>query len=87
MINYIGILGSILLAICSLPQVYQSVKTKSSEGISSMFLLLWGLGEALIIVYVLGTTRDPILLVNYFFNFLFVAIIAYYKLPPKFRIK
>ena len=83
MIDYIGILGSILLAICGAPQCYTSFKTKNSDGVSALFLWLWGVGEILILIYVMCTTMDPILIVNYVFNLIVVGIIAYYKLPRK----
>lgn len=76
-----GIIGSIMLAICGLPQAVQSVKNKSSGGVNSLFLWLWGVGEILMIIYVSKTIKDPILLVNYLLNLIIVGIIAYYKIP------
>jgi len=79
-VNIIGAIGSAMLAICGLPQAIQSVKSKSSSGISSSFLILWGVGEILVILYVLNTTKDTILLINYIFNIIIVGIIAFYKI-------
>jgi uncharacterized protein with PQ loop repeat len=79
-ITLIGILGSLLLAVCGLPQAIQSFKTKTSSGVNGAFLFMWGIGEILLLVYVLGTTKDPILLLNYMFNIILIGVIAYYKI-------
>lgn len=83
MISFIGIIGSLMLALCGLPQAIQSIKTKSSAGVNSLFLWLWGIGEILLIIYVLKTSNDFILLVNYLFNVLIIGVIAYYKINDK----
>jgi uncharacterized protein with PQ loop repeat len=79
-INIIGTIGSAMLAICGLPQAIQSIKSNSSSGISSSFIILWGVGEILVTLYVLNTTKDTILLINYIFNIVIVGIIAFYKI-------
>ena len=38
----LGWIGSLCLAICALPQAWQSFKEKNSNGISWGFLMLWG---------------------------------------------
>jgi uncharacterized protein with PQ loop repeat len=83
MISLIGIIGSAMLAICGIPQAIQSIKTKSSAGVNSLFLWLWGLGEIFLIIYVANTTNDLILLINYLFNVLIIGVITYYKVNPK----
>ncbi len=80
MINFIGIIGSTLLALCGLPQAIQSIRTKSSAGISTLFLLMWGLGEIFVLWYILETSVDWILITNYVFNIILVGIIAFYKI-------
>jgi uncharacterized protein with PQ loop repeat len=83
MISFIGIIGSLMLALCGLPQAIQSIKAKSSAGVNSLFLWLWGIGEILLIVYVLNTSNDLILLINYLFNVFIIGVIAYYKINDK----
>jgi len=79
LVNVIGIIGAFLLAICGIPQAVLSIKSKHSSGVSLGFLLMWGIGEILVFLYVIMTSMDLILLINYFFNIILVAIILYYK--------
>jgi uncharacterized protein with PQ loop repeat len=85
MTRIIGLIGSILLALCGLPQAIQSIRTKSSDGISTLFLAMWGVGEVFILAYILLTTLDLILILNYSFNIVLVAIIAFYKVRRRER--
>ena len=78
----IGWLGSILLAFCGLPQAIESIKTKSSEGLTWGFIGMWFLGEIMTFIYILPKMDLP-LLFNYTANIIFLAIIIYYKLAPK----
>ncbi len=48
----IGWLGSILFAICAVPQAVQSYKQKHSHGISKAFLALWLFGEVFTTIYI-----------------------------------
>lgn len=76
-----GWLGSICLAICGLPQAWQSYKDKHSDGISWGFLLLWGFGEIFALAYVYDKLDLPLLL-NYATNIFILAVIIYYKVKP-----
>jgi uncharacterized protein with PQ loop repeat len=78
----IGWLGSILLAFCGLPQAIESIKTKSSEGLTWGFIGMWFLGEILTFIYILPKLDLP-LLFNYTANIIFLSIIIFYKLMPK----
>jgi uncharacterized protein with PQ loop repeat len=78
----IGWLGSILLAFCGLPQAVESIKTKSSEGLTWGFIGMWFIGEIMTFIYILPKMDLP-LLFNYTANIIFLAIIIYYKLAPK----
>jgi uncharacterized protein with PQ loop repeat len=78
----IGWLGSILLAFCGLPQAVESIKTKSSEGLTWGFIGMWFLGEILTFIYILPKLDLP-LLFNYTANIIFLSIIIFYKLCPK----
>lgn len=78
----IGWIGSILLAFCGLPQAVESIKTKSSEGLTWGFIGMWFLGEIMTFIYILPKMDLP-LLFNYTANIIFLAIIIYFKLMPK----
>jgi uncharacterized protein with PQ loop repeat len=78
----LGWLGSICLAICGLPQAWQSMKDKHSHGISWGFVLLWAFGEIFALAYVYDKLDLPLLL-NYATNILILAVILYYKISPK----
>ena len=78
----IGWLGSIMLAFCGLPQAIESIRTKSSEGLTWGFIGLWFTGEILTFIYILPKMDLPLLL-NYTANIIFLSIIIFYKLCPK----
>ena len=78
----LGWLGSICLAICGIPQAWQSMKDKHSHGISWGFVLLWAFGEIFALAYVYDKLDLPLLL-NYSTNILILAVILYYKISPK----
>ena len=82
MLENIGWLGSVLLAFCGLPQAIESIKTKSSEGLTWGFIIMWFLGEICTFIYILPKLDLP-LLFNYTANIIFLAIIIYFKLMPK----
>ncbi len=78
----IGWIGSILLAFCGLPQAVESYKTKSSEGLTWSFLIMWGVGELFTVIYIIPKWHWP-LIFNYTANIIFISIIVYYKIKPK----
>ena len=78
----LGWAGSALLAFCGLPQAVQSWRTRSSAGISWCFLGMWAVGEILTLAYVAPMSEWP-LIVNYSANIVFVAVIAFFKLPRR----
>lgn len=80
MITLLGIIGATLLSVCGLPQAILSFKQKHSDGMSTMFLILWTLGEICCLAYVCLTIADLILIANYVFNLLLLIVIIYYKL-------
>jgi uncharacterized protein with PQ loop repeat len=80
--EYIGWIGSILLAFCGLPQAIESWKTKNSDGLTWGFLGMWGMGEIFTIIYIIPKWHWP-LIFNYTANIIFIAIILYYKIKPK----
>ena len=80
--EYIGWIGSILLAFCGLPQAIESYKTKNSDGLTWGFLGMWGMGEIFTIIYILPKWHWP-LIFNYTANIIFIGIILYYKIKPR----
>jgi uncharacterized protein with PQ loop repeat len=84
MIEAIGWLGSILFALCAVPQAYQSWKNKHSNGLSWGFLLMWFFGEILMIIYVTQMEDENVLplLANYYFNLLLLVVIIWYRAFP-----
>jgi uncharacterized protein with PQ loop repeat len=80
--EYIGWVGSILLAFCGLPQAIESFKTKNSDGLTWGFLIMWGVGELFTIVYIIPKWHWP-LIFNYTANIIFISIITYYKIKPR----
>jgi len=80
--EYIGWIGSILLAFCGLPQAIESFKTKNSDGLTWGFLIMWGVGELFTIIYIIPKWHWP-LIFNYTANIIFISIILYYKIKPK----
>jgi uncharacterized protein with PQ loop repeat len=78
----LGYIGSIMLAICGLPQAIESFKTKSSDGLTWGFIGLWFWGEIFTFIYILPKMDLP-LLINYSANIIFLSVIIYFKLFPK----
>jgi MtN3 and saliva related transmembrane protein len=74
----IGIIGSVCLAFCALPQAIKSIKEKNSNGVSIWLLILWGIGEVCLLIYAIPLMSVPIFL-NTISNLVFLGIIGYYK--------
>lgn len=83
-VEHIGWISGILFAFCGLPQAIQSIRTGNSEGVSLALLLMWGTGEVLAIIYVLGKHGlDKPLIFNYALNLVFISIILKYKVRQR----
>ncbi len=78
----LGWIGSILFAVCGLPQAYKCYKEKHADGISTAFLLMWFFGEVFTLIYIFPKMDMP-LLFNYSMNLVFLFVIAYYKFRYK----
>jgi len=79
MIESLGILGSVLLALCGLPMLLKALKDKHVDGVSLGFLWMWFLGEVFVFVYVYFTSMDYILLANYGLNVIVIGKIMLIK--------
>ncbi|MCG8332762.1 MAG: PQ-loop repeat-containing protein [Chitinophagales bacterium] len=82
--EYIGWLGSFLFAVCALPQVIQTFRTKKSDDLNSLFLLMWFLGEVFTLWYIvmedfLNNIRHYPLYFNYIFNLLLLSYLLFAK--------
>ena len=84
MMRLVGLVGSALLAMCGVPQVLKTYRTKSAQDLSWLFIAMWAGGEVATFVYLLDdnfATRNfqyP-LYVNYGFNLLVVCLLLYGK--------
>jgi len=80
----IGWIGAFLFAICAVPQVIKTYKSKKADDLSWLFLLFWLFGEILTFTYIilddllLKITHFP-LYVNYLFNIILVLYLVYAK--------
>ncbi len=75
----IGWLGSILFAICGLPQAISCIKTGHAKGLDWGFLMAWFWGEVLTLIYIWPKSDYP-LIFNYSLNMFFLVIIFKYKI-------
>ncbi len=80
LIDAIGWIAHLSLALCAAPQTIQAIKTKSSVGINPWFLILWLIGEVFALVYVLMKDSDMIQMTNYIVNLLFLLPIIFFKI-------
>jgi len=75
----IGWIGSILFAICGLPQAIQCAKDGHSRGLNWFFLLCWLFGELFTLAYIIPKNDYP-LIFNYILNLVFLVIMIRYKI-------
>lgn len=81
LLEIIGWIGAMCLAMCGVPQALITLRDKNSEGNSWGMLLLWGFGEILAFFYVMDQL-DLALALNYGVNILVVGIMLWYKMMP-----
>jgi uncharacterized protein with PQ loop repeat len=82
MIDTAAWIGSLMLAVCAVPQAWASYRQGHSDGVTPGLLWLWGGGEVLTLVYVVDKGIVP-MIVNYSFNLILILIITFYKLKPR----
>jgi hypothetical protein len=75
MINTIGWIGSLLLALCGAPEAYLSYRRNKSD-VPWSLIIPWGLGEILVFIYTASKLGFDPLLINYSLNLFFIAIIS-----------
>ncbi len=82
MIDAMGWVGSIMLAVCAVPQAWASYRQGHSDGITKEMLFLWGGGTLLALP--LQFDREIVqAVVNYNVNLFLIAVIVYFKLYPR----
>ena len=72
-VELVGYVAALCLTVSSVPQLYETYKTKTIKGLSLFMLVLWFSGCFGMFWYVLFTARQIPLLVNYGFNCLVIA--------------
>jgi hypothetical protein len=77
----VGWLGAFALAVCSFPLLVRTVADGHARGVSLAFLLLWWVGEVLMLEHVRRSpARSVPLMVNYATNVAIVGVILFYRL-------
>jgi len=73
-VDRLGWLGSLLLAFCGLPEAYRAI-TANNYDISIPFILMWGIGELLLLLPAIKDIKKNYLIFNYSANIFFILII------------
>ena len=82
----IGWMGSILLAVCGLPQVIHTFKTQKVDDLNEFFIWLWFSGEVLTFWYIIvDDITNQIYHIPMYFNYLFNIIMVFYLIYAKYR--
>lgn len=79
MIESIGWLGAVLLAVCAVPQAYKCCVDGHADGLSWGFIGMWFGGEVLTLMYVGAATPNIILILNYAVNIACLNVIIMFK--------
>lgn len=74
----IGLIGSLLLSFCALPELLRTVKEKKCY-LGWGFLSMWFSGEIFCFFYVLSLMDFPLIL-NYSLNIVAISIMLFYKI-------
>ena len=83
MMTILGWAGSILLALCAIPQAYKSYKERQTSDISASFLWMWFIGEWFAMFYIFFEKYSLPLLLNYASNIVLIAVIMWFYYFPK----
>lgn len=67
-IESVGWLGFMLLALCGVLQLLTTIKTKTFDGLSISFVIVWFVGEVFALIYVISKGFSFSLLLNYAVN-------------------
>jgi len=85
--NEFGLLGSLLLTFCGVPELIRTIKNRRCD-VGWGFTLMWFFGELFCLFYGFDLNETP-LIINYTFNFIIVGIMLYFKIRQElpFKIK
>ena len=82
--EYLGWISSILLSICSIPQVVRILKEGNANSLAAGYILMWALGNLLTQIYIVNTVGWQLaLLSKYWVNDIFLIIMIKYKFFPR----
>lgn len=73
----IGYLGVILLTFSSIPQLVKTLRTRDVRGLSFGTLFSWSFGCFLMAGYIINTTQQMTLILNYVFNGIIASVILF----------
>ena len=76
--NTIGLIGSLLLTFCGVPEFFRTVKDKRCH-LGWGFLLMWFFGEIFCVYYSFGLGEIP-LIINYTFNLFLAGVMITFKI-------
>lgn len=77
-VEIIGFIGGFFTTCCFIPQVWKTVQTKCTKGISLIYFVMVNIGIMLWLFYGLAKQDWAIILAN-FFSLIFALIILAYK--------
>ncbi len=78
-VDFLGLMGSLAFAVCSWPQAYQALKTKSAKEIKWSFILCWLFASIFSAIYAIGIQKY-MLLPNYVAGGLGILVVGIVKL-------
>mgnify|MGYP006308188023 CR=1 FL=1 len=82
MLETLGWIGGVLLAVCGAPEAYRSFRRGKTD-IGWSFLLMWYIGEIFTFIPVFLALGTGYLLLNYGLNILFITVLIWYKIFPR----
>jgi uncharacterized protein with PQ loop repeat len=76
--NTVGLIGSLLLTFCGVPELYRTIKDKRCH-LGWGFILMWLFGEIFCVYYSFTLGEIP-LIINYTFNLGLAIVLTYFKI-------
>lgn len=84
LVEALGVIGPINLALCGLPQAIQVVRQGHARGMGWPFLLLWFSGEIFTLVFVVATMPNQWALIgNYAANSALIGVMCWFRMAPR----
>lgn len=78
LLEILGWIGTFCFSTCTIPQAWVCYRNKTAGTLSWSFLWLWLVGLLANTAYILPTKQYP-LLVTYFFSYVTLGVMLYYK--------